>query len=221
MAQRRKLPPIHPGELLRDELTEIGVSLNKLARALRVPMNGISAIVSGKSAYRVENYYLACGVALLVILLLRNLVQSRVGRGLLAIHDGEKAANAMGINTASHKLRVFLFSAVLAAVAGAFFTHYAGGIGPSESGALKSVRYVALAAAGGMSNLWGVAIVSIALNYASLRGWFGTYDNAVFGLILIAIVSLAPDGPLKPAGAWLRKKWGKDKAGMEVERGAP
>src|ERR1035438_8183088 len=38
MAQRRKLPPIHPGELLRDELNEIAVSLNELGRALRVPM---------------------------------------------------------------------------------------------------------------------------------------------------------------------------------------
>ena len=48
MPQRRKLPPIHPGELLRDELNEIGVSLNELGRALRVPMNRISAIVNGK-----------------------------------------------------------------------------------------------------------------------------------------------------------------------------
>ena len=39
MAQRRKSnpPPIHPGELLREELQEIGVSLNELGRALRVP----------------------------------------------------------------------------------------------------------------------------------------------------------------------------------------
>ena len=50
MAQRRKLPPIHPGELLGDELKEIGVSMNQLARALRVPMNRISAIVNGKRA---------------------------------------------------------------------------------------------------------------------------------------------------------------------------
>ena len=54
MAQRRKLPPIHPGELLRDELDEIGVSLNELARALRVPMNRISAIVNGKRAITVD-----------------------------------------------------------------------------------------------------------------------------------------------------------------------
>ena len=54
MAQRRKLPPIHPGELLRDELEEIGVSLNELGRALRVPMNRISAIINGKRAITVD-----------------------------------------------------------------------------------------------------------------------------------------------------------------------
>lgn len=54
MAQRKKLPPIPPGELLRDELDEIGVSLNELGRALRVPMNRISAIVNGKRAITVD-----------------------------------------------------------------------------------------------------------------------------------------------------------------------
>jgi len=42
------------------------------------------------------------------------------------IHDRETAANAMGINTAASKLRVFVLSALLAAVAGVFFTHYTG-----------------------------------------------------------------------------------------------
>ena len=54
MAQGKRLPPIHPGELLGDELTEIGVSLNELSRALRVPMNRISAIVNGKRAITVD-----------------------------------------------------------------------------------------------------------------------------------------------------------------------
>ena len=118
----------------------------------------------------------------------------------------------MGINTAACKLKVFVLSALLAAMAGVFFTHYTGGIGPSEAGALKSVRYVALAAAGGMANLWGVTIMSIAMNYFSLRGWFGSYDNAVFGGILILIISLAPEGPLKPLGLWLRRLTGKHAA---------
>jgi branched-chain amino acid transport system permease protein len=161
--------------------------------------------VTGKTAARVQNYYIACGLALFVLVLLRNLVHSRVGRALQAVHDRETAANAMGINTATCKLKAFVLSALLAAMAGVFFTHYTGGIAPSEAGALKSVRYVALAAAGGMANLWGVTVMSIALNYFSLRGWFGSYDNAVFGAILILIISLAPEGPLKPLGLWLRR----------------
>ena len=54
MPHRRKLPPLHPGELLKDELQEINVSLNELARALRVPMNRVSAIVNGKRAITVD-----------------------------------------------------------------------------------------------------------------------------------------------------------------------
>lgn len=54
MNRRKKLPPVHPGELLRDELNEVGVSLNELGRALRVPMNRISAIVNGKRAITVD-----------------------------------------------------------------------------------------------------------------------------------------------------------------------
>ena len=168
--------------------------------------------VTGKSAARVQNYYIACGLALLVFVFLFNLVHSRVGRALQAIHDGETAANAMGINTAAYKLRVFVLSALLAAMAGVFFTHYTAGIGPSEASALKSIRYVALAAAGGMANLWGVTVVSIILNYLSLRGWFGTYDNAVFGAILILIISLAPEGPLRTIGLWLRRLTTKNPA---------
>jgi addiction module HigA family antidote len=55
MAQTKRLPPIHPGELLRDELDEIGLSLNELSRALRVPMNRISAIVNGKRAITIDS----------------------------------------------------------------------------------------------------------------------------------------------------------------------
>jgi addiction module HigA family antidote len=42
----RKVLAIHPGEMLQDEMTERGISINALARALRVPPNRISAIVN-------------------------------------------------------------------------------------------------------------------------------------------------------------------------------
>lgn len=159
--------------------------------------------IASDSAHRVSNYYLAWGVTLAVAALLLNLVHSRVGRALRAIHEGEVAANAMGVDTAALKLKAFVISAVLAAVAGSLFTHYTGGIGPSEAGAMKSVRYVALVAAGGMANVVGCLVVGTLLNFLSLRGLFGTLDHAIFGALLIIIVSVAPEGPLKPLGAWL------------------
>ena len=166
---------------------------------------GLGLVVTGKSVARVQNYYIACGVALLLLFLLRNLVQSRVGRALQAIHEREAAANAIGINTASYKLQAFVLSALLAALAGVLCTHFAGGIGPAEASTLKSVRYVSLAAAGGMANLWGVTLVSVGINYLSLRDWFGSYDNAVFGLILITTMSITPEGPLKPLGNFIKR----------------
>lgn len=42
--------PIHPGEVLADELKEIGISAAELARTLNVPANRISQIVAGKRA---------------------------------------------------------------------------------------------------------------------------------------------------------------------------
>ena len=181
---------------------------------------GFGLIVTGKSAARVQNYYIACGVALLLLFLLRNLVQSRVGRALQAIHEREAAANAIGINTASYKLQAFVLSALLASLAGVLCTHFAGGIGPSEASTLKSVRYVSLAAAGGMANLWGVTLVSVGINYLSLRDWFGSYDNAVFGLILITTMSLTPEGPLKPLGKFIKRMLDKREAHEGNSHGA-
>jgi antitoxin HigA-1 len=42
--------PIHPGEILADELNEIGVSAAALARILEIPPNRISQIIAGKRA---------------------------------------------------------------------------------------------------------------------------------------------------------------------------
>ena len=75
---------------------------------------------------------------------------------------------------------------------------------------MKSVRYVAIVAAGGMANIWGALLCAVVLNFLSLRGVFGSYDEAVFGLILITIMIFAPNGILgalswkKPA--FLRRK---------------
>ena len=157
--------------------------------------------VSGDMSARIPNYYIACFLVLLTSLLMNNLVNSRAGRALRSIHGNEEAAAVMGVDTAGYKLSLFVISAIIASVAGIFLTHYNGGIGPSEASIMKSVRYVAIVAVGGMANLWGVILASVVLNFLSLRGYFGTYDHAVFGTILVFMMLFAPRGVL------VKRKW--------------
>ncbi len=97
-------------------------------------------------------------------------------------------------NVPRFKLAAFITSAIYAAIAGAFIAHYSGGIGPTDVSIMRSVRLVALVAAGGMGNLWGTLGVSALLTFLSYRGVFGVFDDAVFGAILVAVMLFAPEG---------------------------
>lgn len=150
--------------------------------------------ITGRAPARVANYYAAWGIVLAALWMLTNLIEARVGRALRAIHGSENAAAAVGIPIAAYKTRTFVLAAVLAALGGVLATHYNGGIGPSEASVMKSVRYVAIVAVGGMANLRGAVVMGTILTFLSLRGYFGTLDDLVFGGILLAMMLFAPEG---------------------------
>jgi len=60
---KNNLPPVHPGEILKTEVEEIGLSANVFAKALGVPTNRITAILNGKrrisadTALRLSRYF--------------------------------------------------------------------------------------------------------------------------------------------------------------------
>ncbi|HCM28612.1 MAG: branched-chain amino acid ABC transporter permease [Treponema sp. GWB1_62_6] len=151
-------------------------------------------VVTGGKAARASNFTISWVVLALALLALVNLFRSRAGRALRALHDGEEAAGANGVDTSRYKLNVFILGAVFAAVAGVLLTHYNGSIGPGEANVMKSVRYVAIVSVGGMANLTGTLIAGLLLNFLSLRGIFGSLDDAVFGIVLIFVMMLAPEG---------------------------
>lgn len=53
-----KLPPVHPGEILKETLEDLGISMNQLAQAIHVPANRIGAIVAGTRSVTGERH---CG----------------------------------------------------------------------------------------------------------------------------------------------------------------
>ena len=63
MTPRNGMKPVHPGEILREELDELGLSANALSKALDVPVNRITAILNGQrgvtanTALRLARYF--------------------------------------------------------------------------------------------------------------------------------------------------------------------
>jgi urea transport system permease protein len=96
----------------------------------------------------------------------RTIVESRAGRALLAIRDAESRLRFLGYRVESYKLWVFVFSAVLAGIAGALYVPQVGIINPSEFAPINSIEVVIWVAVGGRGTLFGAAAGAVLVNYA-------------------------------------------------------
>jgi branched-chain amino acid transport system permease protein len=140
-------------------------------------------------------YYLVWGVVLTSFVVCERLVDSRVGRALRAIHDGEHVAAAMGIDTSRLKIGVFVLSAILAALAGFLYAHLVSFISPNSFDFLVSIRLVTMVVIGGMASIWGSLLGASLLTL--LPEWlhiFSDYEMIVYGLILMIIMIFLPQG---------------------------
>jgi urea transport system permease protein len=99
-------------------------------------------------------------------LLCRYVVTSRAGRVVEAVRDAESRARFLGYRVESYKLWVFVFSAMLAGVAGALYVPQVGIINPSEFAPLNSIEVVIWVAIGGRGTLYGAIAGALVVNYA-------------------------------------------------------
>ena len=138
----------------------------------------------------------SCGPSRRVALwIARNLVNARVGRVLRALRESEAAAEAMGVDTAAEKRRVFVLSAVYASVAGSLYAHYITVISPEIYSFLFSVVLVLMVAIGGIGLYWGAVVGAVLLTVLpeALRR-FGDWEVPLYGLALIVVILFLPRG---------------------------
>ena len=156
--------------------------------------------------------WLSWGCLLLLLALGGNLVESRIGRALRAVHGSEAAAAAVGVDTARLKVTVFTLAGASTALAGALYAHYLTFINPSPFGFTFSVELVVMVVLGGVSSLWGsllgaalVVLLAEALRallpLLSLSHGAAEYEIVLFGLLLMTVMVLLPGGL---TGAWRR-----------------
>lgn len=140
-------------------------------------------------------FYVIWAVILVAMVLSLNLIHSRIGRALRAIHGNEEAARAMGLNTAPLKVGIFVISAVAASIAGSLYAHFVTFISPDTFTINESILFLVMVAVGGMMNVWGAVVGSLIMATLpeSLR-FFHDYDILMYGLVLLIIMMFMPDG---------------------------
>ncbi len=169
----------------------------------QIPRLAVGSFVFKKD---VHFYYLVWITVIVLLVLTLNVINSRIGRALRSIHGSETAANAMGVDTSSFKMQIFVFSAVVSSLAGSYYAHFVTFVSPTTFAADMSILLVTMVIVGGMSNVWG-AILGAAL-LSTLPEYLravGDYDILIYGAIMMGIMMFAPEG-LAGIGAHLREK---------------
>ena len=85
------------------------------------PLGGARGL-NGIPAY--TNFFWTFGLAAVTVYVVASLVNSTYGRGFIAVHDDEIAAEAMGINTTRYKITAFVIGAFFAGIAGGLYAHF-------------------------------------------------------------------------------------------------
>ncbi len=141
-----------------------------------------------------------------------NLLDSRPGRAIRALHGGVQMAEAMGVDSARLKVTVFVIAALLASVSGWLFAHLQRAVNPTPFGLEASLKYVIMLVAGGMSHVGGAVLGSSVMTLLQdqlqvllprVFGSAGNFEVIVFGLVLVLLLRFAPGGMWPAVGRWL------------------
>jgi branched-chain amino acid transport system permease protein len=151
-------------------------------------------------------FYFTWTVALIILWITWNIVHSRVGRALRALHTSEIASASLGVYITGYKLQVFLLSAVFASIAGSLYAHCINFVSPNTFNFVTSVQIVVMTVIGGMASVWGApvgaGVITILVEVLREVGdkfgdkvkYLKDSDVIVHGLILVLAMIFMPSG---------------------------
>ena len=145
-------------------------------------------------------YYIILAIAVATFLVVKYLMQSKIGYYFVAIREDQDAAESLGINTTLYKTIALCISGALTGVVGAFYTNYMGYIEPSVVFALHDVSIVTIMTVmvGGVATFFGpfvgaIIMVLLAEVVRSIH-FLGAAHLTFFGILLILIIIFLPNG---------------------------
>jgi branched-chain amino acid transport system permease protein len=165
---------------------------------IRIIFLNIPAVGAARGLPAIPSYttfFWAYSFAFVTIYVVLSIVHSSYGRGFIAVHDDEIAAEAMGINTTRYKIIAFTISAFFAGIAGALYAHYKTFISPNGFDFMRSIEIVVMVILGGMGNTIGVIAAAILLTVLPevLRP-VQDYRMVLYSFLLIVLMLTRPQG---------------------------
>ncbi len=158
-------------------------------------------------------YWVVGGALLVAVWLALNLVDSPHGRALRALHGSEVGAEVAGIDSARHKVRVFVISAVYASIAGSLAAHYSGFITPSKVTFFHSIELVTMVVFGGMASTFGGVIgAAVLTTLPQALTVFKEYEMVVFGAVMMLTMIFMPKGLVPTIAAYFASRRGAGKS---------
>lgn len=153
------------------------------------------------------------GLAIVTIVIVYNIVNSDIGRALVAIREDELAAEAMGINTTRYKVIAFVISSAFAGVAGVLFGHFRQFLHTNDFQFIRSIEIIIMIVLGGMGSITGSVLGAIVITILpellrELPGNLYSYRLVIYSALLVLIMLTRPQGVMgvKEFGiSWLRR----------------
>jgi len=166
------------------------------------PLGGALGL-NGIPAY--TDLFWVFAIAAVTVYVITATVNSTYGRGFIATHDDEVAAEAMGINTTRFKIVAFVIGAFFAGIAGGLYGHFTLTISPRGFDFTRSIEIVVMVIVGGMGNTVGVILAAILLTLLpeglrALGGispslnWISESRPLLYSILLIGLMLLRPQG---------------------------
>ncbi len=155
-------------------------------------------------------YFMMLILVIICVLIIANLLRSRVGRAWVAIRDNDISAEVMGINVFKYKLLAFFTAGFVGGIAGAFWISNLAAISPEHFPWFWSLWLVGVILIGGVGSLHGavfgsifmvvvmellqLAVIPLADTYPKLLMDFLFIKEAAFGLAICAFMIFEPKG---------------------------
>lgn len=132
-----------------------------------------------------------------------NLLASRSGRAIRALQGGAVAAASFGVVTMRARMLAFVHAAVLAGFAGWLYAHLQREVNPTPFGLNAGIEYLLMAVIGGAAHIPGALLGAVLVGGVNdqlqdllprLLGQTGNFETIVFGVLLVAVLQVSPEG---------------------------